>query len=117
MIDCNYNLVEIAVERDHFEVVMALTEPPTHTCESVKQPPPVARSVSTFVPSSLADTVRDFAASRFDVEDSGLAVLNLPREGRQTFFLPREVMELPLAPRRVAIGMLLEDACALPAQP
>ena len=121
VIDPNYTLIEIAVERDHFDVVMALTEAPTSkpTATPAKlpaKPPQVARSVSTFVPRSLADQVRDFMASSLEVVAdgpvAGLALLNLPPEGRCTFFLPREVMELPIEQRRVAIGMLLEDACA-----
>jgi hypothetical protein len=204
VIDANQQLVEIAVERDHFDVVcaqgsqpdeggqtptradstltgrkvIALTEPELPKSKEVVDgkpvPPRVARSVSTFVQprcvhpslpvspphatcrarayignsdaaracspcmqavcmrpsgaaadahvsalaSRLADEVRDHLASRLECLTSGpaagLAVLRLPPESRQTFFLPREVMALPLEGRRVAIGALLEDACTPP---
>lgn len=72
-------------------------------------------SLSTFVQPMLADEVREFLASRLEVltegDGAGTAIVNLPAIGRQTFFLPREVMALPVEQRRIAIGALLEDAC------
>ena len=116
LIDPHYTLVEIAVERDHFDVVMALTEEVKPKPVANKPPPVMARSVSTFVPRSLADQLRDEFASRLEVltdgPAAGLAVLRAAAEGRDIFMLPNEVMALPLEQRQRAIGMLLEDPCA-----
>ena len=117
VIDPFYTLAEIAIERDHFAIVAAITEgrpKKQEASEFSDAPPPVARSVSTFVGGSLADHVRDLMASRLQKIDdgsaaSGICVLNLPQESRHTFLLPREVMELPIEQRRVAVGLLLED--------
>lgn len=115
-IDAHYTLVEIAVERDHFDVVMALTEPPKPAGAPPAPPPPVARSVSTFVSRTVADQARDHLASHLEVvadgAAAGLVLLTLPETGagRQTFVLPKEVVELPLEQRKTAIGLLLEDA-------
>lgn len=44
VIDANFTLVEIAVERDHFDVVIVLTEPPKPKSDpAAVKPPPVAR--------------------------------------------------------------------------
>lgn len=120
LIDPHYTLVEIAVERDHFDVVMALTEQPQPVVDvemTPVAPPVVARSVSTFVPHALVDELRDDIASRFEVitdgPAAGIVVLQGPGDGgRDTFVLPKEVMELPVEQRQRAIGMLVEDPCA-----
>ena len=119
VIDPNYTLVEVAVERDFFDVVIALTEQPKQPANEAHVPPaPLARSVSTFVPRSLADNVRDHLAAHLEVATdgaaAGLALLMLPEAaGRKTFVLPKEIVELPLEQRRLAIGLLLEDAYSM----
>ena len=111
IIDPNYTLVEIAVERDHFDVVMALTEPPKLKGEEPPPPPPVARSVSTFVQPKLADKVRDMFAAHLEVATESCAVAGArvplaaigpcPLQHLQVaafccnsayFFVPREVL-------------------------
>jgi hypothetical protein len=113
-IDPNYTLIEIAVERDHFECVMALTEAPTKPAEAATEPPRVMRSVSHYVPATLADELRDLQASCIETIPAGnalagLCLLRLPPAGRQTFTIPREMSALALEARRTALGMLLED--------
>ena len=120
-INPNYTLIEIAVERDHFEVVSALTDhyeatvgAPGSSSSPKSKPPMVTRSVSTFIPASNGDQLRDLQASLLEVCPTshalaGLVMLKLPAETRSTFLIPMEVMGLPLAERRIALSLMLED--------
>ena len=124
IIEPSYTLIEIAVERDHFECVMLLTaappEPPREAAaqgqqEPVNAQPPlmVRRAVSSFGPVDAADGLRSFLAEHLEVMSdaeplAGLVELRLPA-GRQTFLLPTDVISLPLEARQAACGMLLED--------
>ena len=88
-------LVEIALERDHFDVVQLLTEEPQNLAEDFAPPEP-HRAISSCGPQELAFAVREYAASSVRVAAEGDGLLpGLPTvrlaRGRQTFFLPREV--------------------------
>ena len=113
-IEPNYTLIEIAVERDHFDVVMVLTDTTPQASQAEEKPRPLFRSVSTFVPASLGVDVRDHVAQHLVVvpeghELAGLVTLRLPEGSRQTFVLPAEILQLPEASRQPAFGTILED--------
>ena len=111
-IEPHYTLVEVAIERDHFDVVMILTEEPQQADpQTVEEPPRLHRAVSTFSPGNLADVVREQMASQIHLVTDG-PLCGLPRvllQHRQTFLLSREAVELTVDARLAACGMLLED--------
>ena len=115
-IDANFTLVEIALERDHCDVVMLLTYEPEP--DPAAAPPPLHRAISTFVAPrqgevNLADAVRDAAFATLSVRPPGDTLAGLPQlhlTHRQTFLLAREAVELPLEGRQAACGSITEDS-------
>ena len=119
-IDAHYTLVEIAVERDHFDIVNLLTETPAAQQQdevTVPVPPGVNRAVSTFVEPcgdevNLADLLREVVFATLTVRPAGDPLAGLPQlalEDRQVFLLAREALALPLAARQAACGSMTED--------
>ncbi|KOO30602.1 hypothetical protein Ctob_009862 [Chrysochromulina tobinii] len=114
-IDANFTLVEIALERDHCDVVMLLTYEPEP--DPAAAPPPLHRAISTFVAPrqgevNLADAVRDAAFATLSVRPPSDTLAGLPQlhlTHRQTFLLAREAVELPLEGRQAVCGSITED--------
>jgi len=125
-IDAHFTLVEVAVERDHFDVVMLLTDvpnqPKANGASEPFAPPALHRAISTFVAPkagevNLADALRDFAFTTLAVRGVDEALAGLPQlalsgdfGNRQTFLLAREAVSLPLEGRQAACGSMTEDS-------
>ena len=114
-IDAHYTLIELAVERDHFDVVMLLTAdaPGQQPAEAPVAPPEVHRAISTFVAPAHADLLREATFATLTVRPADDALAGLPQlflAHRQVFLLASEALALPLAARQAAIGSMTEDA-------
>ncbi|KAL1530670.1 hypothetical protein AB1Y20_001570 [Prymnesium parvum] len=122
-------LLELALERDHEEVVLLLLEEPADPHEprlplvrqrttsfDTRHEPLLRRAISELSPALIAESLRDHIAEHVRVVGSppGLPMLSLPRGERQTFFLPRELGAMEPEARRQALGLLLEAADVAP---
>ena len=120
-------LVELALERDHEEVVLLLLQEPEQSePEAQRRPsfdtrnePLLRRAISEVSPGVLAERLRDHVVESIQsggAHPGGEALwrLVLPPGERQTFFLPRELSALEPEAQAKALGLLTEAADVLP---
>ena len=119
-------LVELALERDHEEVVMLLLQEPDEPLEMQRRPSfdtrneplLLRRAISEVSPGVLAERLRDHVVEciRPGGASGGEALwrLALPADERQTFFLPRELSALEPEAQAKALGLLTEAVDVLP---
>ena len=116
-------LVEIALEREHEDcVVMLLAEPTVppavrrDNSYDRRSEPLLRRAISECGPAVLAEMVRDHVRDCLVVQGgalAGLPRLVLPAGERQTFLLPKELVDLEPAGQKAACGLLTEAADVL----